>query len=431
MAWLSANFLKDYVARLSGKGAFRVGTVAFTVVVFSQYWRVDQHIVFFLILTSVASNFVGLPSSSVLSSHSSGSLFFFFGFLSWIVLSVIWSPTPHLTLSYAVLVLLAGTTAVAQGFIYGFRVLIAGISIGVAIIVLHILFLDILSGAVKFPFSGFGLYTNASSLSFVLGIGIIGSLFTLSRNPLTWAFAACTGIIASTWLWGLSILTAVFALLGAFFTWLALFSLRLCPLRWKRVLASGYGLLFTLGGLFFWFLREPLLRPLGEDGSLGERLPLWGAYFEAVLWKPWLGSGWGSTVGWDFPLSRGRLAPVYEWFPAHNGFLDIALMLGFVGLFLFLAALLGLLIDSLRLATSESLSWRTAFFPVLLSYLILTDLMSTNFPKLIGVFLVGSMIGAIARIRGDLSPPAGADSIREREAQTRRSGRISPNINLP
>lgn len=397
---------KEYLGRINGKEALQIGTVAFSFILFNQYWRVDEHVVFILILFATASGFFGSGLSKSLKIGSTGALYLFVGFLSWIVLSVIWSPTPHLSLSYSLLVVLAGATAVVQGFLYGLRVLIAGIVVGVSVIGLHVASGEVLNGATSLPFSGTGLYTNPSSLSFILGIGMIAAVFALTRNPATWVLVAGFGIIGSIWLWGLSILTAIFALLGAFSIGLALFHVRISPPQWNKVLGYGYASLVIFGGVLFWFFRGPIVRPFGEDASLGERLPLWAAYFEAVLWRPWLGSGWGSTVGWDFPLSQDDLTPVYEWFPAHNGYLDIALMLGFVGLFLFLGGLLSLYWESLNLAIARALSWRTAFVPVLLTYLMLNDVMATSFPKLIGVFLVGSMIGSTVRMRGDLPPSA-------------------------
>lgn len=85
--------------------------------------------------------------------------------------------------------------------------------------------------------------------------------------------------------------------------------------------------------------RQPVLNALGKDATLTGRTVLWAAVEEHITRRPLLGYGYGAfwepagrasemvraVVGWDTPHS-------------HNGFLDLWLDIGLVGLLVFLAA---------------------------------------------------------------------------------------------
>ncbi|HEY2119656.1 MAG TPA: O-antigen ligase [Candidatus Acidoferrum sp.] len=87
-------------------------------------------------------------------------------------------------------------------------------------------------------------------------------------------------------------------------------------------------------GFLIWSNQDSMLNALGRESSLTGRLPLWHAVRSEIDQRPWLGSGytafWSTgdaeryrqTLGWDAPN-------------AHNGFLDMALGLGVVGLAIF------------------------------------------------------------------------------------------------
>ena len=109
-------------------------------------------------------------------------------------------------------------------------------------------------------------------------------------------------------------------------------------LHWpKRRLAAVSVLLLMvmlLAGVVAWNSQSAILSALGRDASLTGRLPLWHMVKLEILDRPALGSGYASfwttpqadrfrdTLGWDAPN-------------AHDGFLDMALGLGFVGLTIF------------------------------------------------------------------------------------------------
>lgn len=88
-----------------------------------------------------------------------------------------------------------------------------------------------------------------------------------------------------------------------------------------------------------------LLELLGRDATLSGRTVLWSAVLDRIGARPWLGYGYDAF----WVRSREAGGPAVEvaeqigWLArhAHNGFLDVALDLGTIGLALFLAPLVG------------------------------------------------------------------------------------------
>ena len=81
------------------------------------------------------------------------------------------------------------------------------------------------------------------------------------------------------------------------------------------------------------------LEPLGRDTSLTGRVPLWAAIGQAIGQQPWLGHGY--AIFWVH-TSASLLAVVatgWNALSAQNGYLDLCLDLGLVGLALFFCSL--------------------------------------------------------------------------------------------
>jgi O-antigen ligase len=87
---------------------------------------------------------------------------------------------------------------------------------------------------------------------------------------------------------------------------------------------------------------------LGKNLEFNGRTPLWSLSMERGLERPWLGYGyagfWGSPVS-DYVIQNSWAASDEEFsssatsFHAHNGYIDIFLQLGFIGLLTFLVNL--------------------------------------------------------------------------------------------
>ncbi len=104
---------------------------------------------------------------------------------------------------------------------------------------------------------------------------------------------------------------------------------------------------------------------LNKDVTLTGRTDIWALTFDKLVERPWFGYGYyGFWQGLD--SEAGDVWRIYGWETpnAHNGFLDIAIQLGFIGLCLFLVSLLYHAILSLiQLRQSQSVThiWPLAF----------------------------------------------------------------------
>ena len=120
---------------------------------------------------------------------------------------------------------------------------------------------------------------------------------------------------------------------------LILVSLRLPVLR-NRIGALGFYVLFAITGFFVidWFfgIKESALQQMGRDMTFTGRTDVWRELL-SVGTDPTLGTGFMSF--WDDMHFRSKL-PEWVAYSAHNGYLEVYLAGGFVGIF-FLITMLG------------------------------------------------------------------------------------------
>jgi O-antigen ligase len=84
---------------------------------------------------------------------------------------------------------------------------------------------------------------------------------------------------------------------------------------------------------------------LGRDATLSGRTAIWHQVWIAILARPWLGYGFSAFwQGFAAPSWKIVVALHFVLFHAHNGFLEIWLELGSIGLMLFLATFLRALV---------------------------------------------------------------------------------------
>lgn len=89
---------------------------------------------------------------------------------------------------------------------------------------------------------------------------------------------------------------------------------------------------------------EVFLGFFGKDPSLTGRTDIWSALVDAIAQRPFLGYGYGAFWGVDSePAYWVRVAVSWDAPTAHNGWLEITLALGLVGLGLFLISFLATL----------------------------------------------------------------------------------------
>jgi O-antigen ligase len=154
---------------------------------------------------------------------------------------------------------------------------------------------------------------------------------------------------------------------------------RILHLKYK-VMIPAVTFISTLGIAFYTFViseADTILGSVGKDTTLTGRAELWPAVLQMVAKRPWLGYGYGAF--WENNSESSIVIQTVQWNTpnAHNGFLDLWLGLGLVGVLIFI---IGFVINLLRAIylirwnqRSENL-WLLVF----LTYTILSNLTETT-----------------------------------------------------
>ena len=385
-----AHWFKKAQAPLMG--TLEVVLVAFFLVIASRYWSISEHVAYISLFAATALISVTRGITGSLSVRRFLPLIAFTLFIGWSVLSSSWSPSFHLSLGRAVTVALVAAIGIAIGVALKPGTVAKGLVLGVIFHVAHASLTDGL-GPLGFIDLGKqpGLFTNIGDMTFLLGIGIVSALWVGSKRRTFFFLLLPLIVVFLVTGTGIPVTTMFFAVAGAAVIGLMVLHLRYSNDRLRKLLTIVYPALVFLGVVIFWVFREPILRPLGEDPDLSGRTILWNWYFEAFLWEPVIGIGWGNTYNW--PLTPGDIYPTGGFFIAHNGFIDIGLVTGGVGVVLIVATLVLVFLRGSSLALDRAKSLSYLLIPTLVTYIVLNDIMATSLPRYIGVFLVGTMVG--------------------------------------
>ena len=390
-------------------GILEVVLVAFFFVIASRYWIISEHVAYISLfaataLIAVTRGFAGPPSVRRFLPLIAFALF-----IGWSVLSSSWSPSFHLSLGRAVTIGLVAAIGVAIGFALKPATVAKGLVLGALFHVAHASFVEGIGLLGFLDMNGhYGLFTNKSKLTLVLGIGIVSALWVAAtRRTFLLLFLPVVVLLLVTAA-GIPVLTMFFAVTGANAVGLMIVHLKYSNDRIRKILRIVYPAVVFLGVVIFWVFREPILRPLGQEPDLSGRTIIWDWYFEAFLWEPIIGIGWGNTYNW--PLTPGDIYPTGDYFIAHNGFIDIGLVTGGVGIVLIVATLVLVFLRGSSLAIDRAKSLSYLFIPTLLTYIVINDIMATSLPRYIGVFLVGAMVGLVVSetTKSELRAPAGS-----------------------
>jgi exopolysaccharide production protein ExoQ len=125
------------------------------------------------------------------------------------------------------------------------------------------------------------------------------------------------------------------------------------------------------GGYFIIENWVTLVSGLGKDPTMSGRTKIWGSMLTDIWRSPWL--GFGRATFWNKPseyATRAGEAVSFRYIPphGHNGYLDLLVDVGFVGIGLFLIAFAITYYRSLRLAYAAERSenyWPIAFLTFL------------------------------------------------------------------
>jgi O-antigen ligase len=328
--------------------------------------------------------------------------------LGWACVSVVWSIDRQVTIRHFVALLFTTLFGIYFGIRYNLRMQLRLISIALGVVVIASV-----GACLAFPEYGIsseklletpawqGVLSDKNNLAtlVILAVLILVLYFIRGiRRPLI-----LVGIVL---LFFLVVLTqsktalVYFALGICAFPFLRAFQ-RNPPKRRKIV---AFGLLVAIGlGTWTYFNWENFTYSLGKDPGLTGRFVLWGLTVVSIREKPLLGYGydafWSSYYGpaADFRIASGWLGGA----TAQNGFLNLWLDLGLIGVLLFVVSFVIIYRKALRLAkitkNSEGL-WPITFLTFLFVY-GLTEISFLSRNNLYWILYISTSLGVRAVLR--------------------------------
>jgi exopolysaccharide production protein ExoQ len=192
---------------------------------------------------------------------------------------------------------------------------------------------DLHSGAVK------GLFPNKNIMARQMVFAIL--IFALGKPKQIPAWLRHTSLAGACILLLLAnAATALVTLLACIVTFPVLYLVRL-PRKKTLPLWVPLTPVFAVGILAVITNYSLLAEAVGRNSTLTGRVPLWNAVLEAIGEKPWL--GYGFNIFWK--REPGALAKIFytvhfQAAHAHDGYLDILLAMGVVGLLVFIGGLI-------------------------------------------------------------------------------------------
>ena len=178
-----------------------------------------------------------------------------------------------------------------------------------------------------------GVFTHKNPLAQSMLIGAILEAYLIAHGPRRWVHVGVLGvelllILLSNSITALVVGTAALAVFGGFLVMRRGGQLRRATVAAAALAAAALSIVVI-------FFPQALEKASGRDATLTGRTELWPAVLQAAAERPF--TGWGFQAFWqpDNPRAQdlwtriGWLAP-----NSHNGFLDIALGLGPLGVIL-------------------------------------------------------------------------------------------------
>jgi exopolysaccharide production protein ExoQ len=290
--------------------------------------------------------------------------------------STVWSVNPYDTFKYASLLLLYvfAIAAVCQ---------ILEIEVFCKILVRVLVFLMLTSVVMAVAFPQYGTHQLDDALG-DLHVGVWRGVF-VHKNQLGVAASISVFIFlffrrlvsASVGFRVLCIAAAIACLIFAQSagSWIALcmllvyyFLLATVPVSRSLLLLIVFGVSAVAFTLFFFF-SEDLVTIVGRDATFTGRTDIWRIVLDAVWQKPLLGFGYyAGTADFMRPLLVGELGS--EAVDAHNGYFNVMLETGIVGLALLLCCIASVIVTGIgRVKTSagpeRDFFWLLLTFPIL------------------------------------------------------------------
>ncbi len=262
----------------------------------------------------------------------------------WALCSVLWSYSPDVTLRRSIA--LIGTTIFAMYLATRFSLYqnfkFLGIAFAIVIIASYIyMFLFPTDQAWTGVFFTKNELTRASLLA-----GMIFVFLLQSTKRKIWGallLAALLLLFKSSSATGIALLVICLGTITIFFILNRFGSDKKVKII---ILATFMAILTASILLFYW---NDVLAYFQKDATLTGRVPLWKLVWLAILKNPIVGYGYGGFWnGWNGPSAA--IWRVLLWLPpgAHNGFLDLTLDLGVIGVGLYVAVLISFIYRAIK-----------------------------------------------------------------------------------
>ena len=172
---------------------------------------------------------------------------------------------------------------------------------------------------------------------------------------------------------------------------------RLMRSRWRLLVYPLTALIFVVGISCVLLFPEALFQILGRDATLTGRTRLWTILLPAIASRPILGYGYAAFWAGFKPevlsvwINAGRLVPV-----ADNGYIDLCLSLGALGVCVFLAVLVrsfSRAVDYVRSEPGSIALWPVTYFCMFTVYNVCESTLLTTgtFPFLVFAILTTSL----------------------------------------
>lgn len=181
-----------------------------------------------------------------------------------------------------------------------------------------------------------GVYENKNTLGCLMALGVVAWIINALAEPRLRVLAGTGGTLSLFMLIMSESITSLLILIGLLVIILLLYTFR----RGYTGAAVVMGTLAAAAAAGLVLQPELLLLLTGREANLSGRTDLWWAVWEATKQRPWLGYGYSAFwLGWQGPSAH--LWHTLHWTPlhAHNGYLELWLQLGLVGVAVFAASL--------------------------------------------------------------------------------------------
>jgi exopolysaccharide production protein ExoQ len=208
-----------------------------------------------------------------------------------------------------------------------------------------------------------GIYTHKNQLGLMMIIGSIVFLIrALSKHKLlgfNWLLWVCFGSSAAI----VALSRSTTSVLNLILVVSLLFVYRTFRWRYEILIPAALAAIF-IGFVSFVLVTnntELIFSSLGKDSTLTGRTDLWNLVWDMIQRKPWLGYGIkGFWHGLDGPSQYVQLGLRVKSVYAHNGFLDLWLSVGIIGVIIFIVGLVTSILKALswiRMSNSIESLW--------------------------------------------------------------------------